>query len=376
MKKYIAATLTLGLAVFAQASIIQFDISPTGTDMAVGLSPLNEVPGITNSLGSGNEIGTGITFDTDTGLLTVMLGYGSAAGFTDLTGVPFGMHIHGPAGVGTNGPVVVNLLPYHFAAGDPAMGGIVYGVIAFPTNEADNLLAGLNYINIHTTNYAGGEIRGQLIPFLNHPPVVVCPEPSTVECSWSTTLTAQVSDPDGDALVVVWSVNGVAIQTNELAAGSTVTPVGVNLYAEFPMGTNTVTIIATDTKGNTADCSTTVTVVDTIPPVITKLTATPDKLWPPNHKMVQIQVKATVTDGCGPTTWKIISVTSSEAVNAIGSGNTAPDWQITGDHTLNLRAERSGKTGPRIYTIKVVAKDAAGNVSESKTLIVSVNHNA
>jgi len=39
---------------------------------------------------------------------------------------------------------------------------------------------------------------------------------------------------------------------------------------------------------------------------------------------------------------------------AIGSGNTAPDWEITGDATANLRAERSGKNkAGRIYTIVI-----------------------
>ena len=46
MKKHIAGivSVTIGLSVIAQAEIIQFDLSPAGTDAAVGLSPLNEVP--------------------------------------------------------------------------------------------------------------------------------------------------------------------------------------------------------------------------------------------------------------------------------------------------------------------------------------------
>jgi hypothetical protein len=62
-------------------------------------------------------------------------------------------------------------------------------------------------------------------------------------------------------------------------------------------------------------------------------------------------------------------------VNDIGDGNTSPDWEITGDHTVNLRAERSGanKAG-RIYTITVQATDAAGNRSDSKTAKVTVPH--
>jgi hypothetical protein len=72
MKKYIIGIVTLAfsLALNSQAAIIQFNLSPAGTDAAVGLSPLNEVPAATNSTGSGNEISAGISFDTETSILT------------------------------------------------------------------------------------------------------------------------------------------------------------------------------------------------------------------------------------------------------------------------------------------------------------------
>ncbi len=373
MKNQIAVFVSLALITAAQAGAVQFDLSPAGKDVAVGLSPLNEVPAVTNSTGSGNELFDGISFDTNTLTLTLAVGYGSAAGFSNLTTFASAMHIHGPAGPGTNGPVIVNLAPYLFLPADPASGGIIFGQVLIPTNEVANLLAGLDYINIHTTNHPGGEIRAQLIPLINHPPLVACPAPWTVECGGAATVSALVSDADGDALTVVWSVNGVALQTNTLAAGSTSTPQNSSFTAEFPLGTNAVVVTATDSAGLAADCNTTVTVVDTIPPTITGIKATPGSLWPPNHKMVTVKVDAQVVDLCGATTWRIVSVSSSEAVNGPGSGNTAPDWQITG-HTVKLRAERSGKTGPRIYTIAVVATDAAGNESQPKTTTVTVPH--
>lgn len=374
MKKQIAIFTSLVLIAVGHVSAIQFDLSPAGKDVAVGLSPLNQVPAVTNSTGSGNELFGGISFDTNTLTLTLALGYGSAAGFTDLTAPASAMHIHGPAGPGTNGPVVVDLAPYLFLPGDPALGGIIFGQVVIPTNQVADLLAGLNYINIHTTNNPGGEIRGQLIPDLNQEPAISCPAPYTVECGGAASVSVNVSDANADALTVVWSVNGVVIQTNLLAAGTTASAQAVSFTAEYPLGTNTVAVSVTDSAGASAACSTTVTVVDTIPPVITSVAATPNALWPPNHKMVKIAVSATVEDVCGPTTWKITSITSSEAVDAIGSGNTSPDWTITGAHTANLRAERSGVTGPRTYTISVQAEDAAGNLSQTKTVTVTVPH--
>lgn len=110
---------------------------------------------------------------------------------------------------------------------------------------------------------------------------------------------------------------------------------------------------------------------DTTPPVITSLTPSTATLWPPNHKLVPIALTASATDAVGVTSLKIISVTSNEPDNGLGDGDTANDIAITGDLTLNLRAERSGKGNGRIYTITVEAKDAAGNAS-TKTVTVSV----
>ena len=205
----------------------------------------------------------------------------------------------------------------------------------------------------------------------NGPPTVTCPDASTVACGSLANVSADVADPDGDALTVVWSVNGVAVQTNDVPASTNST--SVSFSANLSLGTNTLSVTATDTATNSATCSTTITVVNTTPPVIESVSASPNVLWPPNHKMVTVKLQAHVTDTCGTTTWKITGVTSNEAADAIGSGKTATDWQITGDHTLKLRAERSGKGSGRIYTITIQAKGASGNTAQ-KTVTVTVPH--
>jgi hypothetical protein len=88
--------------------------------------------------------------------------------------------------------------------------------------------------------------------------------------------------------------------------------------------------------------------------------------------MVTVTVSAVVTDHCGQTSWKIIGVKSNEAVNGTGDGNTSPDWQILGSHTVSLRAERSGNGSGRIYTITIQASDASGNLSTAKSVTVTV----
>ncbi len=74
--------------------------------------------------------------------------------FTGLTAAESGAHVHGPAGPGTNGGVLDAL-----AVGNPKVGTWNYA----EAQEAD-ILAGKTYVNIHTTAFPGGEIRGQITP--------------------------------------------------------------------------------------------------------------------------------------------------------------------------------------------------------------------
>jgi hypothetical protein len=154
----------------------------------------------------------------------------------------------------------------------------------------------------------------------------------------------------------------------------TVVTVVSDAPAVFPLGTTTVTFTAKDSSGNVATASTTVTVVDTTPPTIHTLIATPNSLWPPNHNMVAVTTTVDVTDICDLTpTCMIVSVTSNEPIDGPGDGSTEPDWIITGDLTLELRAERSGPGDGRVYAITVRCTDDSGNSSQ-KIVAVTVAH--
>jgi hypothetical protein len=85
---------------------------------------------------------------------------------------------------------------------------------------------------------------------------------------------------------------------------------------------------------------------------------------------VNVTVDAKVSDACDENPrWKIISVTSNQ------SAGKDVDIKITGQHTVNLRAQRTGKDKDgRTYTIKVVALDDAGNKSDPETVTVTVPH--
>jgi hypothetical protein len=73
--------------------------------------------------------------------------------FSGLSGSETVQHIHRGA-VGVAGPVVFNLSP-----GSPKN-----GAIPLTAEQLNDLYAGLYYVNIHSTTYPGGELRGQIVP--------------------------------------------------------------------------------------------------------------------------------------------------------------------------------------------------------------------
>jgi hypothetical protein len=109
---------------------------------------------------------------------------------------------------------------------------------------------------------------------------------------------------------------------------------------------------------------------DIEPPVIETVEATPSVLWPPNHSLVPVTVSVAAIDDYGISSEKIVAVTTDEAQNGQGDGNTTPDWVITGDLTLELRAERAGTGNGRTYTITVEVADTCGNKTQKSTTVV------
>ena len=95
--------------------------------------------------------------------------------------------------------------------------------------------------------------------------------------------------------------------------------------------------------------------------------ASPSILWPPNHKMVSVSINAATSGGCDSSLCKIVSVSSNEPIDADG------DWVITGDLSLQLRAERLGQGTGRIYTITIRCTDGSGNQT-TKGVTVTAPH--
>lgn len=128
--------------------------------------------------------------------------------FADLGTNTVAAHIH-QAPAGSNGPVIINLGPLGFPFG--VTSGSFSADIQLTPAQLTELLAGNLYVNIHTTGFPGGEIRGQ------------------IEIENNSNLTS------GDA---------------------------------FPVGTTVQTYIVTDIAGNTETCSFTIYVYDEVAPVL------------------------------------------------------------------------------------------------------------
>ncbi|HXT27647.1 MAG TPA: hypothetical protein VN716_00155 [Vicinamibacterales bacterium] len=129
--------------------------------------------------------------------------------------------------------------------------------------------------------------------------------------------------------------------------------------------TYAMNVSCSDSAGNQSARSVNVVVPpDTTAPVITELSVTPNVIWPPNGKMVPVQVSVSATDD--------VDAAPSCALSSI-SGSSA-DSVITGAFTANVRALKSGDDSDRAYVLTVTCSDRAKNKS-SRTVNVVVTKN-
>ena len=111
-----------------------------------------------------------------------------------------------------------------------------------------------------------------------------------------------------------------------------------------------------------------VRVVDSTPPAIAGVQASPDSLGAPNHKMIRVDLVYAASDLSGAPVCAV-SVASNEPIDGGGDGHTSADWLVVDAHTVLLRAERSGMGTSRIYTLTVSCHDASGNTAEGTTVV-------
>ena len=176
LRSLLLATLLAGSVFQARATITLFDLVGTaGPGLLFGNEPA------VASGGTGGEIGSGIFFDSVAMTLSVTnVGWGSSQGFTDLSSTANNSHIHVTTNNfgndGTGNFKLTGAVLFTLARSSSLVSGGTFTTppITLTAAQQTDLFNGRYYINIHTLNNGGGELRGFL---------VAVPEPSVLALS-------------------------------------------------------------------------------------------------------------------------------------------------------------------------------------------------
>lgn len=189
----------------------------------------------------------------------------------------------------------------------------------------------------------------------------------------------ECTSPEG-ALVALDGSASTAAQNDTLSSytwleGETVLATGANATVHLPLGTHEITLRIVNATNDTTTDNVTVTVRDTIAPTIRASVVGDGTVWPPNHKMRNVEVAVSVTDACTVSPgYTLVSAASDEADDGQGDGHTTGDLQGadvgTSDTSFTLRAERAGPGDGRAYTFVYEARDASGNVASASAVFV------
>ena len=138
----VVAACSAGLVVLVQPAIagpLSFKVNLNGAQQVPPVQP-----GATGT--------ADLTYDPATRMLTWNVTYSGLSGSATMA------HFHGPAAQGKNGPPVIWLSEKGAAVSNP-----IKGEATLTPEQAQQMMAGDWYINVHTQANPGGEIRGQVI---------------------------------------------------------------------------------------------------------------------------------------------------------------------------------------------------------------------
>jgi hypothetical protein len=114
----------------------------------VPLSSAQQVPPV-QTAGSGT---VDLTYDPSTRVISWSITYSGLSSRVTMA------HFHGPAGPGKNADVAVWLTKQGSPVESP-----IKGEATLTPDEAQQLMAGEWYVNVHTQEHPAGEIRGQVV---------------------------------------------------------------------------------------------------------------------------------------------------------------------------------------------------------------------
>jgi ELWxxDGT repeat protein len=234
----------------------------------------------------------------------------------------------------------------------------------------------------HLLFVANGHVAGEGPDFelwamaLNQPPVAMAGAYGEIECTSPAGAMVSLNGSNSSDADSSPGTNDDIVRFEWFAdlggPSETLLGTGEVLNVALPPGASTIALRVTDSSGETSVDETVVTVVDTVPPDVV-VGLIPGTLWPPNHKMVDIQAVVTSTDLCSTPSVVLTAVSSDEADNGDDDGNTVDDIRdddlgAPDDH-FRLRAERQGGGDGRIYTVVYTATDGSGNMASAIGLV-------
>jgi len=103
------------------------------------------------------------------------------------------------------------------------------------------------------------------------------------------------------------------------------------------------------------DCCAPDCTITNLPPVCTGAFATPDYLWPPNHKMVPVAIDGVVDPDGDPLVLTVTDIAQDEPI-----GGSCPNGVGLGLDGVSVRTERDGSGDGRVYHVAFQAVDVCG----------------
>lgn len=320
---YPADTTPPSFAACADGGVSQPGVT-TFTAMA---DSTQEVPPVTNGF-------TGVasfTYDANAGTVSWMV--------THTVTNASAAHIHGPAGPGMNAGVLVNL----GSATSPIVGSA-------PITPADAmaLLDGMAYLNIHSPDFPGGAIRGQLIP-------------QPTGGTETITLTCGELPPDPGPVLASATDNCAVIEASVVASTN----------ADGSVITHTFT--AVDSAGNTGVCVQTFLLEpDTQPPAFAACAS--------GTAMAPGVTALTATADSSQEVPPVTNAFSGTAVFLVNAAAGTVSWHITHDVTNAVAAHIHGPAGPGsnagvLVNLGPAASPISGSASISGTDVMTLLDN-
>jgi len=210
------------------------------------------------------------------------------------------------------------------------------------------------------------------------PPVTTAiADPAANENGWNNTdvlVTLSALDEEGGTGVVALTYELVGAQIE----GPTTVDSDMAMVTIVEEGETTVLFYAADFAGNVEETQELVIRIDKTAPELT-CSVTPEQIWPPNGKMVDVVATVEATDdGAGTPGFVLDWVSMDESLRMTMRSDNRPymdGWELgTADTEGQVRARRSGRAkSGRVYALDYSATDLAGNVG-SCTLEVLVPH--